>query len=58
MTFLSLISVSNDIPYVTWVPDLGTSRVYAVSGKTNLTDTAWGSTNSGSRFFRVKADMP
>lgn len=55
---LSLISVSNDIPSVAWVPDLGTSRVYTVSGKTNLCDAAWGSTNSGSRFFRVKADIP
>ncbi|MCL2104431.1 MAG: leucine-rich repeat protein, partial [Kiritimatiellaeota bacterium] len=34
-------------------------RDYIIEGKTNLTDTAWHSpTNSGTRFFRVKAKLP
>ncbi len=52
------ISVSNGMPWLTWSPDLGTARVYTVNGITNLTAEAWGPTNSGSRFFRVKAQMP
>jgi uncharacterized repeat protein (TIGR02543 family) len=54
----SLIAVSNGAPWVTWVPDLGTARVYAVDGKTNLTDGAWGTTNAGSRCFRVRVRLP
>jgi hypothetical protein len=42
-----------------WLPDLGTRRCYRVEGKTNLTDAAWHfPTNTDSRFFRVKVDMP
>ncbi len=43
---------------VTWTPDLGTARVYTVSGRTNLTDGAWGATNGANRFFRVKVALP
>jgi uncharacterized repeat protein (TIGR02543 family) len=56
--FMSLISLSNGVPRVTWVPDLGTSRVYTVYGRTNLTEGTWGATNADSRFFRVNVWMP
>ena len=56
--FMSLISLSNGVPGVTWTPDLGTARVYNVEGRTNLTEGAWGPTNAGSRFFRVNVWMP
>ncbi len=56
--FLSLIGVNAGQPLINWVPDLGTTRVYTVNGKTNLNDAAWGPTNSGSRFFKVKVGMP
>ena len=54
----TLLSVSNGLTRLAWSPDLGTARVYEVTGRTNLTQGAWGPTNSGSRFFRVKARMP
>jgi hypothetical protein len=56
--FMSLISFSNGVPWVTWTPDLGTARVYHVEGRTNLTEGAWGPTNASSRFFRVNVWMP
>jgi PKD repeat protein len=56
--FRSLIMVSNGVPRLTWTPDLGTVRVYSVEGRTNLSAGAWGPTNAGSRFFRVKVGMP
>ena len=56
--FMSLISLSNGVPWVTWTPDLSTARVYNVEGRTNLTEGAWGPTNSGSRFFRVNVWLP
>ncbi len=52
------IGVSNGSPWIAWAPDLGTARVYTVAGKTNLTDAAWGPTNNGSGFFRVRVDLP
>jgi uncharacterized repeat protein (TIGR02543 family) len=55
--FMSLISVSNGVAWVTWTPDLGTARVYTVYGRTNLTEGAWGSTNVDNRFFRVNVWM-
>lgn len=54
----TILTASNDHPQVTWAPDMGTARVYAVEGKANLSEAAWGPTNAGSRFFRVRADMP
>jgi hypothetical protein len=56
--FMSLISLSNGVPWVTWTPDLSTARVYNVEGRTNLTEGAWGPTNAGSRFFRVNVWLP
>ena len=45
------ITVTNDMPHVSWTPNLNTNGevwVYTVMGKTNLTDAAWVcSTNSG-----------
>ncbi len=54
----SVISVDNGTPWVTWTPDLGSARVYTVDGMTNLNEAVWGPTNTASRFFRVKVDMP
>ena len=52
--FLAVIAMSNGVPFVTWTPDLGTARVYAVEGKSVLTNAAWLTpTNLDSRFFRV-----
>ena len=60
--FLVAIAVSNDVPYITWSPNLNTNgivRNYTVLGKTNLTDTVdWAPTNSAHRFFKVKVEMP
>ncbi len=56
--FRTLMTVSNGMPWFTWAPNLGTSRIYTVTGKTNLTAGAWGPTNVSSRFFRVGVDMP
>ena len=58
----AMIAVSNDVPIVTWTPNLnsnGEVRVYTVMGKTNLTDAAWVCpTNSSHRFFKVKVELP
>jgi uncharacterized repeat protein (TIGR02543 family) len=56
--FHSLIGMSAGNPWISWTPDLGTARVYIVNGRTNLTEGVWGPTNNGSRFFRVKVQMP
>jgi len=54
----ALIAVSNGAVSIAWTPDLGTARVYTVDGRTNLMDSAWGPTNAGNRFFRVKVGLP
>ncbi len=54
---LTHIGFSSGTPWITWSPDMGTTRVYSVNGKTNLADTVWGPTNSATRFFKVKVDM-
>lgn len=56
--FLTLIRVSNNVPRVTWTPDLGTMRLYTVVGRTNLIDGVWGTTNAGSRFFKAEVFLP
>lgn len=56
--FQTGIAVSNGTPRLTCSPDLGSARVYLFEGKTNLTDSAWGTTNAESRFFRAKVSMP
>ncbi len=52
------LALLGGVPRVTWTPDLGATRVYAVEGRTNLTAGAWGPTNSSSRFYRVRVSMP
>jgi hypothetical protein len=56
-TFLASISFTNGTPYVSWTPNL-LDRTYTVQGKTNLTASSWGATNSASRFFKVSVDLP
>ena len=56
--FRTLITMNNSLPRVTWAPDLGAARIYSVIGKTSLLDGAWGSTNTGSLFFRAEVWMP
>ena len=60
--FTAAISVSNNLPYITWSPNLNTNgvvRKYTILGKESLTDTAdWAPTNSTHRFFKVKVEMP
>lgn len=49
------MAVSNSVPLLTWVPDLGAERAYTVEGKASLADASWSSpTNAATRFFRVK----
>lgn len=52
------IAVSNGTPAIAWTPNLGTSRTYTVIGKSTLADEVWGPTNAGSKFFRIKVQMP
>jgi len=55
--FTASIVLSNGMPFVAWMPDLGTERVYTVEGKSSLTNAAWVSpTNAATRFFRVKVN--
>ena len=60
--FTAAISMTNDVPYITWSPNLNTNgvvRKYTILGKESLTDTAdWAPTNSAHRFFKVKVEMP
>jgi hypothetical protein len=57
--FRAHIEMVEGCSHITWTPDMGTQRVYKVDGKTNLTDAAWyAPTNAGTRFFRVKAELP
>lgn len=60
--FSAAIAISNDVPYITWSPNLNTNgivRKYTILGKESLTDTVdWAPTNSMHRFFKVKVEMP
>ena len=56
-TFTAAIALTNGTPYITWEPNLE-DRNYTVQGKTNLTDSVWGPTNSASRFFNVNVEKP
>ena len=60
--FTATISMTNDVPYITWSPNLNTNgieRIYTILGKTNLTDMVeWAPTNSAHKFFKVKVEMP
>ena len=63
-TFVTEIAISNNVPYVTWMPDLNeggkkTERVYRVWGSESLSPASWHSpTNSLDRFFKVTVEMP
>ena len=52
--FRATITLTNNTPYIAWSPDLRPNRTYEVQGKTNLSESTWGSTNSATRFFKVK----
>ena len=57
--FLVGLSMPGGAPLLSWTPDLGTARRYTVEGKAALTEGDWVSpTNSASRFFRVKVEIP
>ena len=57
--FKAQITMVNDMPLVTWSPDLGASRKYTIYGKVELSDSEWLTpTNSTHRFFKVAVDMP
>ena len=60
--FTVAIAISNDVPYITWSPNLNTNgivRNYTILGKESLTDAAdWAPTNSTHRFFKVKVEIP
>jgi len=62
--FTAFIEMVDSCPVVRWKPDLNSNgiynvRSYTISGKTNLTDTAWQTpTNSAHRFFRVNVNLP
>jgi len=43
---------------ISWQPDLGEERTYAIEGKGALDDLSWGPTNSATRFFRVRVQLP
>ena len=57
------ITMTNDVPYVTWSPNLNTNgevRVYKVWGKARLDDAdeKWTCpTNGTHRFFKVSVEM-
>ena len=61
--FTASITFSNNVPVVTWSPNLninGEVRVYKVWGKTRLDDAdeAWAfPTNATHRFFKVTVEM-
>ena len=60
--FTARLTFSNDVPHITWSPNLNTNgivRTYTVLGKTNLTDTVdWAPTNAHHRFFKVLVELP
>ena len=52
-----IVMDENGNPRVTWTPDLGGARDYAVEGKPSLAGE-WGVPDADSRFFRVHVAMP
>lgn len=53
------LSFTNGEPVVSWRPDMGKKRNYAIEGTANLrASEEWSTqTNSASRFFRVKVEL-
>ncbi|MDA3926317.1 MAG: chitobiase/beta-hexosaminidase C-terminal domain-containing protein [Kiritimatiellae bacterium] len=57
--FLTSICMENDVPIISWIPDMGMDREYTILGKELLSDAAWTTpTNSASRYFRVDISLP
>ena len=61
-TFSADMTFTNGAPVVSWTPDLNeggtqSARSYEVQGKPTMADD-WDATNSASRFFRVKVELP
>jgi hypothetical protein len=57
---LAEISFINGKPHISWTPDLSADgRIYSVLGKPSPTYTgSWAATNSASRYFKVKVQLP
>ncbi len=56
--FISLIEMKDEIPVITWTPDLGDEREYTVHGKKELTDATWEKVDKTvHHFFRVTVDL-
>lgn len=54
----TILPNSGGTPIVSWIPDLGSDRIYVVMGKTNLSDSAWTTpADGGDRFFCVIVGM-
>ena len=58
--FLAGIGMEDGEPVVTWTPDLGAERAYAVEGRPDLDGpAAWNRPpKEGDRFFRVRVSVP
>jgi len=56
--FKAFITMERGAPVITWDPRLR-NRTYTVVGKESLSGTAdWGRTNSLTRFFKVRVELP
>ena len=53
------LTFTNGEPVVSWMPDMGSMRVYAMEGTTNmLVPDGWTTkTNAATRYFRVKVNL-
>ena len=52
-------AVTNGVPYVSYSPDLGDSRLYAVEGRADLKEGEWTApAPADARFFRVRVELP
>jgi len=54
---VTAFAVSNGAPHFTWSPDLAPYRVYTIQGS-KAPNNSWGTTNTNSRFFRIRVEMP
>ena len=56
--FTVSIGITNGVPTLSWLPDLGSDRVYKIYGTDDLTSGAWQCpTNDRSRFFKVVVEL-
>lgn len=57
--FKVFITMSNNVPCISWTPSYLQKRVYRIWGKATLgADEQWSPTNSCHRFFKVSAEVP